>query len=146
MDLLLIMTYTAICIVIFKVFNIPLTKWTVPTAVLGGIVLIGGLIFTMNYNHPYSEITREYFISTPIVPAVSGIVTEVPVVANQRLNKGDVMFRIDRVPYQNAVNNLQAQLVSAKLDQARAQELLDSGVGRSRDVDVTKANVDALEA
>lgn len=36
MDLLLILTYAAICIVIFKVFKIPLTKWTVPTAVLGG--------------------------------------------------------------------------------------------------------------
>lgn len=35
MDLLLILTYAAICIVIFKVFKIPLTKWTVPTAVLG---------------------------------------------------------------------------------------------------------------
>ena len=40
MDLLLILTYTAICIVIFKVFKIPLNKWTVPTAVLGGIFLV----------------------------------------------------------------------------------------------------------
>ena len=40
MDLLLILTYTSICVVIFKVFNIPLTKWTVPTAVLGGVILI----------------------------------------------------------------------------------------------------------
>jgi len=36
-DLLLILTYAAICIVIFKVFKIPLNKWTVPTAVLGGL-------------------------------------------------------------------------------------------------------------
>jgi multidrug resistance efflux pump len=55
MDLLLILTYTAICIFVFKVFKIPLNKWTVPTAGLGGIFLLGGLIFTMNYNHPYSE-------------------------------------------------------------------------------------------
>ncbi len=33
MDLLLILTYAALCITIFKVFNIPLNKWTVPTAV-----------------------------------------------------------------------------------------------------------------
>lgn len=46
MDLLLILTYTAICIAIFKIFRIPLNKWTVPTAVLGGVVLIGALIFT----------------------------------------------------------------------------------------------------
>lgn len=52
MDLLLIITYAAICIAIFKIFRLPLNKWTVPTAVLGGVVLIGGLILTMNYNHP----------------------------------------------------------------------------------------------
>ena len=34
MDLLLILTYTALCIGIFKIFKIPLNKWTVPTAVL----------------------------------------------------------------------------------------------------------------
>lgn len=33
MDLLLILTYTALCIAIFKIFKIPLNKWTVPTAV-----------------------------------------------------------------------------------------------------------------
>ena len=38
MDLLLILTYTAICFGIFKFFKIPLNKWSVPTAVLGGII------------------------------------------------------------------------------------------------------------
>jgi len=28
MDLLLILTYTAICVAIFKIFRIPLNKWT----------------------------------------------------------------------------------------------------------------------
>lgn len=35
MDILLILTYSALCVFIFKVFRIPLNKWTVPTAVLG---------------------------------------------------------------------------------------------------------------
>ncbi len=58
MDLLLILTYAAICIVIFKVFKIPLTKWTVPTAALGGVILVGTLVLVMNYNHPYSNMAR----------------------------------------------------------------------------------------
>ena len=82
MDLLLILTYAAICIVIFKVFKLPLNKWTVPTAVLGGVFLIGTLIFLMNYNHPYSEMSRQYFVTTPVVPAVTGTVVEVPVQAH----------------------------------------------------------------
>jgi hypothetical protein len=35
MDLLLILTYTAICHAIFKILKIPVNKWTVPTAALG---------------------------------------------------------------------------------------------------------------
>ena len=49
MDLLLILTYTAVCVAIFKIFRIPLNKWTVPTAALGGVLLIGTLIMLMNY-------------------------------------------------------------------------------------------------
>ena len=41
MELLLILTYTAICVAIFKIFRIPLNKWTLPTAALGGIFMIG---------------------------------------------------------------------------------------------------------
>lgn len=146
MDLLLILTYTAICIVIFKIFNIPLTKWTVPTAVLGGMVLIGGLIFVMNYNHPYSEISRKYFVTTPIVPAVTGIVIEVPVQPNQKLKKGDLMFQIDPVPFENKLKSIKAQLVIATDDRGRAQELMNRGVGRQRDLDVAIAQVSGIEA
>jgi multidrug resistance efflux pump len=101
MDLLLVLTYAAFCIALFKIFRIPLNKWTVPTAVLGGIVLIGSLIFTMNYNHPYSEVARSYFVSVPIIPIVSGQVVDVPVKTNQPLEKGDVLFRIDPTPFEN---------------------------------------------
>lgn len=79
MDILLVMTYTALCIAIFKIFKIPLTKWTVPMAVLGGIFLIGTLLVAMNYSHPYSAKGREYFSTTPISPTVKGRVIDVVV-------------------------------------------------------------------
>lgn len=146
MDLLLILTYTAICVAIFKIFKIPLNKWTVPTAVLGGIVLIGSLIFLMNYNHPYSEVSRSYFVSTPIVPAVSGLVVEVPVQGNHMLEKGDVLFRIDPTPFENQVKSLKARLFSARADLSRASELARRNVGNVRNVDITRAQVDDLQA
>lgn len=146
MDLLLILTYTAICVAIFKIFKIPLNKWTVPTAVLGGIVLIGSLIFLMNYNHPYSEVSRSYFVSTPIVPAVSGLVVEVPVQGNHMLEKGDVLFRIDPTPFDNQVKSLKARLFSARADLSRASELARRNVGNVRNVDITRAQVDDLQA
>ncbi len=144
MDLLLILTYTALCIVIFKVFNIPLTKWTVPTAVLGGIVLIGTLIFVMNYNHPYSEISREYFVTTPIVPAVSGTVIEVPVVPVTPLSQGDVLFKIDPIPFENRVNSLEAQIVLARADAERARTLLKTRNISQRDAEAAFTRLENL--
>ena len=31
MELLLILTYSAICVAVFKIFRIPVNKWTLPT-------------------------------------------------------------------------------------------------------------------
>ena len=144
MDLLLILTYTSICVVIFKVFNIPLTKWTVPTAVLGGVVLIGALIFLMNYNHPYSEISREYFITTPIVPAVSGNVVSVSVQPMAKVKQGDVLFNIDPEPFENKVESLTAQIVLAREDAERARTLLQSRNISQRDADATQTRLASL--
>lgn len=146
MDLLLILTYTAICIAVFKIWKIPLNKWTVPTAVLGGIFLIGSLILMMNYNHPYSEISREYFVTTPVVPAVTGKVVEVPVRGQQKLQAGDVLFRIDPVPFENKVAALEAQVKSAETDLKRANDLLRTRSISQRDVDLAQARFDNLNA
>ena len=66
METLLLFTYTAICIAIFKIFKVPLNKWTVPTAALGGAILVGTLVLVMNYNHPYSYMAREFIVTTLI--------------------------------------------------------------------------------
>lgn len=146
MDLLLILTYTAICIVIFKVFKIPLNKWSVPTAVLGGIFLIGTLILVMNYNHPYSEMSRQYFVTTPIVPNVTGQVIEVPVKGNELLNKGDVLFKLDPVPFQNKLNSLKARVKAAQSELKRAEQLFKAKAGSKRDLDLAAASLDDQQA
>lgn len=145
MDAILILTYTAICVAVFKIFKIPLNKWTVPTAFLGGILLIGTLIVVMNYNHPYSEIGRDYFVTTPIVPAVTGTVIEVPVKGNVRLEKGDVLFRIDPTPFESVLNTLQAELDAASADFTRAKKLLARNVGSQRDLDQARARMGSLK-
>ena len=114
METLLVLSYAAICIFIFKVFRIPLNKWTVPTAVLGGIVLVGALVLFMNYNHPHTSLGGEYFVSTPIMPNVRGKVIEVPVTPNTPLQEGDILFKIDPTPFQAEVNRLEAQLAETR--------------------------------
>lgn len=110
MDLLLILTYTALCVAIFKIFKIPLNKWSVPTAVLGGIAIIGTLLLLMNYNHPYTPMAKQLYLTTPIVPAVSGIVVDVPVEANKIVEKGEILFKIDPKPYAAVVEQKRALL------------------------------------
>ncbi|MCS5874059.1 biotin/lipoyl-binding protein [Klebsiella pneumoniae subsp. pneumoniae] len=100
----------------FKVFRIPLNKWTVPTAVLGGIALIGAVIFGMNYNFPYTDVGNQVFRTVPIVSQVRGRVQSVPVKPNQMLHKGDVLFTLDPTPFRAKVDDLQAQIKAASQD------------------------------
>ncbi len=113
MDLLLILTYAAIAYAAFRLFKIPMNGFTLLTAALGGVALIGTLLLGMNYNHPFTSQARFYFSTTPIVPAVSGVVIEVPARANVPLKKGDVLFRIDPAPFENAVKAKEAALAQA---------------------------------
>jgi multidrug resistance efflux pump len=145
MELLLVLTYTAIVIVVFKTFKIPLTKWTVPTAALGGIFLLSSLVGFMNYNHPYAEICRSYFATTPLVPRVKGIVIEVLAKPNQPVDKGAVLFRIDPTPFQNKVKSLTAQLKAVNTHYHRTVVLLKKNVGSQRDVDNALAKRDSLK-
>lgn len=146
MDLLLILTYTAICVVIFKVFRIPLNKWSVPTAVLGGVLLIGTLLMLMNYNHPYSEVAREYYATTPIIAGVRGRVIEVPVKSNTALKQGDVLFKIDPKPFKNKIQGLEARLKAAQKEVDRAENLVKQGAVSERDLEVAQASADDLAA
>jgi multidrug resistance efflux pump len=91
-----------------------LNKWSVPTAALGGVILIGALILLMNYNHPYTNMAREFFVTTPIVPAVGGIVVSVEVEPNELVEKGTVLFRVDPKPYEAIVRQKQALLAGTK--------------------------------
>ena len=111
MDLLLLLLYAGVCTAIFKIFRIPLNKFTVPTAILGGVVFLSVLLFWMNFKHPYAKYAKEVYATTPIIPAVSGVVTEVMVEANQEVEAGTVLFQIDPKPYQLEVERLEAKRV-----------------------------------
>ena len=104
MAALLLLCYAAICVAIFKILRVPLNKWTVTTAGLGGVVIIGGLLAGMNFNHPYTTDARLYFFTTPIIPQIKGRVVEVLVKSNVHVKKGDPLFKLDAAPYQFVVD------------------------------------------
>lgn len=114
MAALLLLAYAAICVVVFKLLRVPRNKWTITTAGLGGVVLVGGLLLAMNYNHPFTTDGRFYFYTTPIVPTVKGHVVEVAVKPNVPLKQGDLLFRIDPRPYQYVIDQKKALLAEAE--------------------------------
>ena len=132
METLMVLTYAAICIAIFKIFKIPLNKWTVPTAVLGGLFMIGTVLLLMNYNHPYTKVAQTFVVTTPIIPDVKGRVIEVPVTPNQPLKKGDVLFRIDSAPFQYEVDRLEAMLAGAMTSDAQLEERLSAAMAATK--------------
>jgi multidrug resistance efflux pump len=137
----LIMIYAAILWVIFKVFKVPVNKWTVTTSILFGVLWIGWVIIIMNYNHPYSKEARLYFYTTPVYPRVNGRVIDVPVVPNTPLVKGDVLFRFDPRPFEDDVQTRRGELAAAEVERDRVKEeydrslaLLERGAGSEREM------------
>ena len=49
MEVLLVLIYAAMCIASFRIFRIPVNKWSLSTAVLGGIFGISFLELLMHY-------------------------------------------------------------------------------------------------
>ena len=129
METLLILTYASVCWFIFKIFKIPVNKWSLTTVVLGGVAMLGVLLAGMAYYHPASVTARSYFVTTPIVSNVRGKVIEVNVIANQPLKKGDVLCKIDPIPFQAQVDNVIAQLKFSKKRLEQSKTLATTAAG-----------------
>ncbi len=125
MELLLVSIYVALCIVIFKLFRIPVNQWSLSTAALGGSIGIFLLLLIMNYNHPFTSNARIYFAVTPVLPGVRGRVIEVPAQPNMPLKEGDELFRIDPRPYQYVVDQKKAALAEAEQNVKQLKASLD---------------------
>lgn len=134
MDLLIILTYVAIAWTIFKIFKIPVNKWTVPTAVLGGVFLVSGLILLMNYNHPYTSLAQKAVITIPVTPQVTGIVSKVTDKQNMRIQKGEMLFQLDKTRFQARLDRIQADLITAIHNTQALKGQLDEAIANTSHV------------
>ena len=66
MELFIIFGYVATGIALFTAFRIPLNKWTVPSASIGGIVLTFVLTQLLNFYHPYSGKSQQHLTQAPM--------------------------------------------------------------------------------
>ena len=127
MEILLTLTYVALCYFIFKLFRIPVNQWTLATAGLGGIFGLSLLFIRMAYNHQFSTNAHIYFTVTPVLPGVRGRVIKVPAEnnTNRHLEAGDVLFKIDPKPYEYAVGEKKAGLAEAEASVAQLKASVD---------------------
>ncbi len=108
------------CGVLWLAFDkLRLLKLSLPVAIVAGAVgpsLIVVLLFCAQYYHPFTSNARVFESVVEISPQLKqpGRVLEVAVRANEPVKKGDLLFRIDPVPYQNTVSQLSAGLDEAK--------------------------------
>jgi len=144
---LMLGTYGVACWLLFFKFKIvPINLYTIVTAGLGAIVIIGTILGVMNYCHPVTKAAQYYMATTPITPQVRGLVIDVPIVADTPLKKGDVLFQIDPTPYKAKVTSLEAQLKLAKLRLDQESKLVAAGAGNQYEVDKWQSDVDRLTA
>ena len=95
--------YLVILFILVKQKIVPFNLFWKISPVIVLLLLLFGLFIPMGWGAPQgpSLVVRN---SVAIVPDVAGEVIEVPVEPNKPLKAGDVLFRIDPVPYQAQVD------------------------------------------
>ena len=146
MDLLILLLYALFCWGIFKIFKIPVNKWTLTTSFLGGIIFIISIMLMMNYNHPYTSNARTYFVSTPVITNVSSQVKSVHVKAQERVNVGDTLFILDNTVFKSRVNSLEAELKLAETRLRQSKRLFNARAGSGYDVEMYQAEIEKIDA
>jgi len=118
--------------------------WKISPAIW--VVLLFVLVFIpMNWGAPSGNVVVRR-LSVSIVPNVAGEVLDVPVQPNTPLKAGDVLFRIDPVPYEAQVRHIEAQLRLAQLNMERATTLEQRQAGTLATLQQREAEVDSLRA
>lgn len=145
MIVVLLNVYLALLFILVKLRVVPFNLFWKVSPVLVLLLLLIGLFIPMNWGAPQGPalVVRN---SVAIVPSVAGEVIDVPVQANSPVRAGDVLFRIDPVPFEAQVRAIEAQLSFQETRLAEMTQLQTRGTGRTFDVEERQASVDQLKA
>jgi multidrug resistance efflux pump len=117
MELLFLIIYSICVWLIF--FKFKWLPWNITSQVITvtiPIILLTIVVLLLNIAAPSSTDVRVINYVVQVVPRVTGRVIEVNVEPNRPVKKGDVLFRIDPVPFQ-----LKVQAAKAAVAQGRAK-------------------------
>ncbi len=145
MIVVLTLIYLAVLFLAVKLKLIRLTLFWKLSPIVWMLFLTIALFIPMQFYAPGGAVVVGQY-SVQVVPNVAGQVIEVPVQTNERLSKGDVLFRIDPIPYQATVDDLSAQLALTETRLGQAERLAARGAGSVFDVESLTAQLAQVEA
>lgn len=122
MEILLLLIYSFFVWLIF--FKFKWLPWNITSQVIIvtiPIIALAVIMLFLNIVTPASNDVRAMNYVIPIVPRITGQVTEVPIEPNRPIKKGDVLFKLDATPFQAAVEAAEAALASNKIKLITAQ-------------------------
>ena len=145
---MIVAIFNVYLVILFALVKLRIVQFNLFWKVSPGIVLVlllFGLFIPMGWGAPSGPavVVRN---SVSIVPDVAGEVVEVAVEANRPVKGGDVLFRIDPVPFQSQVDALTAQLRLEELRLSQMTQLERTPAGRAFDVQQHQAGVEQLKA
>ena len=134
MEIILLGIYSFFVWLIF--FKFKWLPWNIVSQVIVVTLPIIGivvLILFLNIFAPSSHDVRTINYVVQIVPRVTGRVIEVPVEPNRPVKKGDVLFRVDPLPFElevkaaeSNITALQARLITAGANQSGLEQQVKS--------------------
>jgi multidrug resistance efflux pump len=167
MELILLGIYSFFVWLIF--FKKKWLPWNITSQVIVvtiPIIALACIILFMNIVAPSASEVRAQNYVIPIVPRVTGQVTEVPIEPNRPIKKGEVLFKIDPVPFEAAVKAAESTLrgLGDQLNNAAAKKaalgpridlakkrveqftaLASTGAGKRADLEQAQSDLGNLE-
>ena len=144
MEILLLGIYSFFVWLIF--FKLKLLPWNIISQVIVvtlPIIGIAALILCLNVYAPSSHDVRVLNYHVQVIPQVSGRVIEVPVEGNRPVKKGDVLFKIDPVPFQETVRRLEGKVTEA---QARVIDAISKEKEMMEQQKIAKSRIESVQA
>lgn len=145
MIIFLTLLYVGVLLVLVRFKVVPWNAFWKMSPAIWLILLLVAVVIPMNWGAPSGDVViRRQSVS--IVPNVAGEVIDVPVQPNTPLRAGDILFRIDPLPYEAQVRHIAAQLRLAELNLERATTLEQRQAGTLATLQQREVEVDALRA
>ena len=150
MEIILLAIYSFFAWLVF--FKFKWLPWNITSQVITITLPIIGLtvlILLLNIVAPSSHDVRVINFVVPINPPVRGLVTEVPIEPNRPIKKGDVLFKVDPVPFEIAVKSSEAQLAQLRVQlvtaTASARNLEETLKGATGQKDALQSKLDLMK-